>query len=607
MSLGLLFVAAAAAQSAGLDAYNFRFAQQGNGVLDPVALWRAQRQVGFATSGQLGYTYTAESAVTVTQYWPGRTPEVEENVLLDKVSAMHLGVAFSPHERVQVALQAPLFMSAAGSLGVGPVAYGDLRLSVPVGLVLPGDAGGFALSAIPHLDVPIGSATRLLGNGTVAGGGTVAAGYGGEKWTTDANLGFNSGPKVLIDQIADGSRLTWGAGGGYAVLPWLGVRAEALFAAALGDGEWEPGTGITSEALGSVRGNHGPVQWTVGGGGGLTGGIGSPAYRLFASVGFMTAPNPTKDTDGDGIYDRVDVCVRDPETPNNYQDDDGCPDAIAALTVRVLSPEGRPLPGAAVYRTDDSAIPGGRLTEQAPGSQITGRAAADGFAAVSFTSPALAEGDNELTVTLDWLPGTVEVLASDEAGNPVDAKISWTGPVPHDPTQLGADGEERLVLHPGAWQLAAEAPGLSVGRAEVHLPEGPGRTIVDVVLRKPKVELRKDRIAILEPVHFAYDKADILPDSYAVLDAVAQVLLENPQILAVEVQGHTDSDGNDRYNRDLSQRRVNAVEVYLIAKGIDTSRLVPKGYGESKPIAPNDTDEGRAQNRRVEFKITRTR
>ena len=75
------------------------------------------------------------------------------------------------------------------------------------------------------------------------------------------------------------------------------------------------------------------------------------------------------------------------------------------------------------------------------------------------------------------------------------------------------------------------------------------------------------------------------------------------EVLVVEVAGHTDWEGDDVYNMDLSQRRVDSVRQWLIGKGVAPERLTAKGYGESKPIASNATEEGRAENRRVEFNI----
>jgi outer membrane protein OmpA-like peptidoglycan-associated protein len=86
------------------------------------------------------------------------------------------------------------------------------------------------------------------------------------------------------------------------------------------------------------------------------------------------------------------------------------------------------------------------------------------------------------------------------------------------------------------------------------------------------------------------------------LDNVAAVLTSHSQ-LKIQVEGHTDNQGDDRYNKKLSQRRAEAVVAYLGKKGIAGARLVAKGFGEDKPIADNNTEEGRAQNRRVVFTI----
>lgn len=105
---------------------------------------------------------------------------------------------------------------------------------------------------------------------------------------------------------------------------------------------------------------------------------------------------------------------------------------------------------------------------------------------------------------------------------------------------------------------------------------------------------------ILEGVNFDYDKATLRPEAAATLDQMAETLKEWGDI-KVEVAGHTDSRGRDAYNQRLSARRANAVRDYLIGKGIDADRLSAKGYGESMPVADNNTEEGRYKNRRVEL------
>lgn len=104
----------------------------------------------------------------------------------------------------------------------------------------------------------------------------------------------------------------------------------------------------------------------------------------------------------------------------------------------------------------------------------------------------------------------------------------------------------------------------------------------------------------LEGVNFDFDRATLRPEDRDVIDKDMATLKEWGDV-KVEVAGHTDSVGSDRYNMGLSQRRANTVRNYLISKGIAADRLVAKGYGESQPIASNDTDESRFKNRRVEL------
>jgi len=106
---------------------------------------------------------------------------------------------------------------------------------------------------------------------------------------------------------------------------------------------------------------------------------------------------------------------------------------------------------------------------------------------------------------------------------------------------------------------------------------------------------------VLRGVNFAFDKSNIDGPSSVVLDAAADQLNECRNV-AVRVEGNTDWIGTDAYNQGLSERRANSVMNHLISRGVPASRLTAVGYGESRPIASNETDEGRALNRRVELK-----
>lgn len=120
---------------------------------------------------------------------------------------------------------------------------------------------------------------------------------------------------------------------------------------------------------------------------------------------------------------------------------------------------------------------------------------------------------------------------------------------------------------------------------------------------KVVVIVRKEKIEILEKVYFATGKAIIMRQSFSLLNQVAQVIRAHEDIKKIQVEGHTDSQGGDKPNQRLSQRRADAVRLYLIGRGVRPERLVALGYGEEKPIASNNTAAGREQNRRVEFVI----
>ncbi|MFO7976790.1 MAG: OmpA family protein [Candidatus Hydrogenedentota bacterium] len=115
-----------------------------------------------------------------------------------------------------------------------------------------------------------------------------------------------------------------------------------------------------------------------------------------------------------------------------------------------------------------------------------------------------------------------------------------------------------------------------------------------------KAALDKDGRVLLYGILFDYDKASLQKESLEQLEHVVTLLQDNPD-LALEVQGHTDDQGSDDYNLELSQRRARTVRSFLLLFGIDEGRLTAKGYGETRPVAPNDGDENRAKNRRVEL------
>jgi outer membrane protein OmpA-like peptidoglycan-associated protein len=107
---------------------------------------------------------------------------------------------------------------------------------------------------------------------------------------------------------------------------------------------------------------------------------------------------------------------------------------------------------------------------------------------------------------------------------------------------------------------------------------------------------------VLNNIFFDFDLATLRLESTAELSRLVQLIKQYPN-MKIEISGHTDNKGSDEYNQKLSENRAKSVVDYLVEKGITQDQLIFKGYGEAKPIASNDTDEGQQLNRRIEFEI----
>lgn len=190
---------------------------------------------------------------------------------------------------------------------------------------------------------------------------------------------------------------------------------------------------------------------------------------------------------------------------------------------------------------------------------------------------------------------------------PLAAKVSLRGLndniiVASVPTEPGV--YEFKITHPTSkdYRLSIEKSGYAFLNQNVNI-RGAGSG--DQVLNRT-IELKRLNVgttSILRNIYFDYDRATFKTESYSDLNKLEGMLRQNPNI-KVEISGHTDSYGHWLYNRNLSQKRAEAVKDFLTKKGIDPRRIKAMGYGESKPLATNDDeDEGRELNRRVEFKV----
>lgn len=153
------------------------------------------------------------------------------------------------------------------------------------------------------------------------------------------------------------------------------------------------------------------------------------------------------------------------------------------------------------------------------------------------------------------------------------------------------------IIGAGIGGLAGAGIGAYMDKQERALRERTAGSDVQVIRRGDDLVLN-----LPSGITFAYDSATVQPQFQKTLDQVAQTLGEYNQTY-VDVYGHTDSIGSDAYNQALSERRATSVADYLASHGVQAARIATRGYGKTQPIASNDTEEGRAANRRVEIKI----
>lgn len=155
-----------------------------------------------------------------------------------------------------------------------------------------------------------------------------------------------------------------------------------------------------------------------------------------------------------------------------------------------------------------------------------------------------------------------------------------------------------ITAHKGGTWIQIESKGAYYYQTIVTSQEMKQEVTADASSLKNEIE-KTGHVAVYG-IHFETGKANIQPDSEETLKQVAALLEQNPT-LKLRVEGHTDNQGNAAANQTLSEKRAQAVVAWLAAHGVDASRLKAQGFGQSKPVAENSSEDGRAKNRRVEL------
>jgi outer membrane protein OmpA-like peptidoglycan-associated protein len=476
--------------------------------------------------------------------------------VVDTLGTLDILASVSLWDHVSFGIDLPLHLHRSGVAGLEGFTLGDLRLSLKGALYRPREHGvGFGVGL--DIDTPTGGedgftadegvviTPKLLLEGVNEWiQGVVNIGY--VKRTETAVLGSTASGSVKIEDeliFKLGLGLTPGVPGMIFIL-------EGTFASRVNRFFDDNTTRLELDGGVRYRFTNG-VGVQVGGGGGVLDGYGDPSWRFFVSVGYMPAvfaPPPVYDQDGDGILDDVDACPLEPEDFDGFEDADGCPD---------LDNDGDGIP--------DSAD-GCPLDPE----DFDGFEDSDGCPDLDNDGDGILDRDDGCPMEPEDKDGFQDEDGCPDLDNDGDGIPDTVDQCPNEPEDFDGCQDEDGCPEPG------------------------------------NICVTDEKLVISDKIFFQTNRAKIRDISFPLLDEIAMVINAHPEIELLEIQGHTDDRGSDRHNLKLSGDRAKAVREYLVTRGrVDPARLTARGYGETMPIDDNGTEEGRANNRRVEFMIVR--
>lgn len=535
-----------------LDADTFSFS--GSTLDVQGGLQQEAPDVGWVHSGYggLGIVY-AHNPVIYTSGSP----------LVSDQFGVHLLGGYTAFEAARFEIDAPIYPVVTWEDQVG-TASGDIAVRGIFSAVRRKETG-FSLGARTSVSLPSGDARWLAGGGGFGVSETALLAFApSAKLDLRANLGYSVTPISRLGGQEYGSHFDYGLGVAYRA-------AEALLVGGEFNGMVrgsERGSPAELDVYGTW-GKQSGLTTTAALGTGIVAGVGAPDFRFVLSGGWRFAgTKPVYDQDKDGVEDESDACIDVPEDHDDFEDDDGCPDDDNDRdTIRDADDtcptraedfdhhednDGCPdddNDGDGVVDHDDLCrdVPGTRDTHGCPDSDADG----------------VADGDDQCP------------------GDPGPAALNGC---PDRDQDLVHDGRDKC---PDVPKDAAEDPKRSDGC--------PHRVFVTV-----------DHIEIKDRIYFDTGKTTIQAKSFGLLEEIARTINGVPDIGHIEVRGHTDNVGSDKKNLTLSDGRAKAVVAWLVTNGkVDAKRLVGIGIGEAAPIDTNNTEAGRANNRRVEFAITK--
>jgi OmpA-OmpF porin, OOP family len=497
---------------------------------------------------------------------------------------LHLNASFSIIDRIMINVDMPFALLNAGD---GDVQGGGLAFTSPDAAGLGDLRAGlrlrifgeyhdpFQIGLGGYVWFPTGTSDDFLTNGSVRGQPQLLLGGRADRFIWSVMAGPTIKGVSPVAGVTLSHQFNWGAGIG-ALLGenrTFQIGLESSGGVTLEDSSKR---NTNAEALAGIKWRFIPfLEAGLAAGPGFTSGVGTPDFRgVFSLMYTPEIPVPDGDRDGDGIKDRVDACPdvkgvasEDPKKhgcpPEGDRDKDGIIDEKDACPDEPGKPNADPKKNGCPDRDrdkdgildDDDACP---------------------------DEPGVASDDPKK----NGCP--LRDKDGDGVMDDVDACPEIPGIKTEDPKTNGCPGD-------------TDGDGF---RDDVDAcPREKGVDDPDPTKKGcPKsVRVTDKEIVILEQVQFDTAKSTIKAVSNKLLDDVAQVLKEHPEIKKIEVQGHTDNRAAKAYNQKLSDDRAKAVVAALIKRGVNAATLVAKGYGLDKPIADNNTEEGRQKNRRVQF------
>lgn len=504
-------------------------------------------------------------------------------------------------------------------LGMGIAGMASINFALPVHLAQSGydpstltevDPTPLASSGLGDLRVEPVVAPLTTADGPV--GVAVRVPISVPTGRSDALMGYD-GVQVMpgtVVELADGDvskrrhRLRAAAHGAYAFRPdarlhdlQMGNAFVYGVAAAVHPMDVVELVGEVHGELGGAQGSHSPaeallglhffgddlVDVRVGGGTGLFGGVGAPDWRVVAGITVSPSFDPAaRDADRDGISDELDKCREVPEDIDRYQDEDGCPDKDNDADGIEDRFDECPDDGEDIDSFEDK--------DGCPDKDNDN----DGVPDISDRCPMSPETMNDYRDE-DGCPDEPEYGDRDGDGFADDLDRC-----PHQPEDR--DGFEDQDGCPDTDNDNDGIPD-SADACPNQRELFNGVEDSDGCPEAGRVSVEGGSIKITERIYFETGRATIQARSHSLLDEIAEVLRTNPGLKKIRIEGHTDNVGNEMTNLRLSQARADSVRAYLVKAGIASGRLESRGFGESYPLTSNDTQDGRARNRRVEFII----